>query len=35
MVKEYKSRPTIQSLDRGLKLLDYITSAGKPVELGE
>lgn len=28
-------RPTIQSLGRGLKLLDYVVSAGKPVELGE
>ena len=28
-------RPTIQSLSRGLKLLDYVVSAGKPVELGE
>ena len=28
-------RPTIQSLGRGLKLLDYVVLAGKPVELGE
>jgi len=28
-------RPTIQSLGRGLKLLNYVVSAGKPVELGE
>ena len=28
-------RPTIQSLGRGLQLLDYVVLAGKPVELGE
>ena len=35
MAKTYQSRPTIQSLDRGLKLLKYIISAEKAVELGE
>jgi len=35
MAKEHRSRPTIQSLGRGLKLLEYVACASKPVELGE
>lgn len=33
--KNTNYRPTIQSLGRGLKLLDYVVSANKEVELGE